>query len=203
MKQVLDYRRLSATDRRGERGSAISVRITFYISAYLATFLSFRRARHFSPNDMSKIRGGDLSAGRLVFPDLRLAFGPLDFRRRHAERAFARLSWAREWRAHGLFLVAVRRRRQALVVLLLDRCVVWVGQFELERSNTTLAGPHAVGRWMGAQNFVRTWRCRCSSTHWILVGRTGHSIGLSDHVRWLPGWRDPWVFVVGRVETVV
>ena len=69
----------------------------------------------------------------------------------------------------------------------------------------TLAGPHAVGRWMGAQNFVANLAGAVApALTGFLVGRTGKFYWpflITSVMAWVGAVH--WVFVVGPLEPVV
>jgi len=107
---------------------------------------------------------------------------------------------------NGLFLVGCAVAPDRLLVALL---LLAGGSFGLISSNLnaitqTLAGPHAVGRWMGAQNFVANLAGAVApALTGFLVGRTGHFYWpflITSVITWIGALH--WIFVVGPVEPV-
>lgn len=179
-----------------------------YFFYFLLTWLPFylQRERHFSADGMARTGGLTFLLAALSSPvcgwlsDRWIAAGATATRVR---KTFMGVGMA----CNGLFLVgcAVAPNRLLVVLLLLAG-----GSFGLISSNLnaitqTLAGPHAVGRWMGAQNFVANLAGAVApALTGILVGRTGTFYWpflITSLIAWIGALH--WVFVVGPVETVV
>jgi MFS family permease len=107
----------------------------------------------------------------------------------------------------GVFLAAcvVAPRGLFVAVLLLAGASLGLVNSNLCAITQTLAGPHAAGRWMGAQNFVGNLAGAVApALTGFLVDRTGHyywPIFVTSAVTWI-GALD-WMFVVGPVEPVL
>jgi len=179
-----------------------------YFLYFLLTWLPFylQRARHFSPNDMSKIGGATFLLAALSSPicgwlsDRWISAGATPTRVR---KTFMGVGMA----CNGLFLVGCAAAPDKLLVVLL---LLAGASFGLVSSNLnavtqTLAGPHAVGRWMGAQNFVANLAGAVApALTGFLVGPTGQFYWpflITSVIAWIGAIH--WVFVVGPVETVV
>ena len=179
-----------------------------YFLYFLLTWLPFylQRERHFSAESMSKIGGATFLLAAMSSPicgwlsDRWISGGATPTRVR---KTFMGVGMA----CNGLFLVGCAAAPDKLLVVLL---LLAGASFGLVSSNLnavtqTLAGPHAVGRWMGAQNFVGNLAGAVApALTGILVGRTGHfywPFVITSVITWVGALQ--WVFVVGPVEPVV
>jgi len=167
--------------------------------------LYLQRARHFSPNGMAKIGGATFLLAAVSSPicgwlsDRWISAGASVTRVR---KTFMGMGMA----CNGLFLVGCAAASDKLLVVLL---LLAGASFGLVSSNLnavtqTLAGPHAVGRWMGAQNFVANLAGAVApALTGFLVGRTGQFYWpflISSVIAWIGAIH--WVFVVGPLERV-
>jgi MFS transporter, ACS family, D-galactonate transporter len=179
-----------------------------YFLYFLLTWLPFYlvRERNFSVDNMSKIGGATFLLAALSSPvcgwlsDRWISAGATPTRVR---KTFMGAGMA----CNGLFLVGCSAAPNRLLVALL---LLTGASFGLVSSNLnavtqTLAGPHAVGRWMGAQNFVANLAGAVApALTGFLVGRTGHFYWpflITSVIAWVGALQ--WVAVVGPVETVV
>ena len=179
-----------------------------YFLYFLLTWLPFylQRARHFSPNAMAKIGGSTFLLAALSSPicgwlsDRWISAGATPTRVR---KTFMGVGMA----CNGLFLVGCAAATDKLLIVLLLSAGASFGlvSSNLNAVTQTLAGPHAVGRWMGAQNFVANLAGAVApALTGFLVGRTGHFYWpflITSVIAWVGAIH--WVFVVGPVETVV
>jgi MFS transporter, ACS family, D-galactonate transporter len=179
-----------------------------YFLYLLLTWLPYYlvRERHFSASAMSKIGGATFLLAALSSPicgwlsDRWISNGGTPTRVR---KTFMGVGMA----CNGLFLVGCAGAPDKLLVILL---LLTGASFGLVSSNLnavtqTLAGPHAVGRWMGAQNFVANLAGAVApALTGFVVGRTGHFYWpflITSVIAWIGALH--WVFVVGPIETVV
>jgi ACS family D-galactonate transporter-like MFS transporter len=179
-----------------------------YFLYLLLTWLPYYlvRERHFSANAMSKIGGATFLLAALSSPicgwlsDRWISNGGTPTRVR---KTFMGVGMA----CNGFFLVGCAGAPDKLLVILL---LLTGASFGLVSSNLnavtqTLAGPHAVGRWMGAQNFVANLAGAVApALTGFVVGRTGHFYWpflITSVIAWIGALH--WVFVVGPIETVV
>jgi ACS family D-galactonate transporter-like MFS transporter len=108
---------------------------------------------------------------------------------------------------NGLFLVgcAAAPDKMLVALLLLTGASFGLVSSNLNAVTQTLAGPHAVGRWMGAQNFVANLAGAVApALTGFLVGRTGHFYWpflITSVIAWVGAVH--YVLVVGPVEPVV
>jgi MFS family permease len=178
-----------------------------YFLYLLLTWLPFYlvRERHFSTNDMARIGGATFLLAALSSPicgwlsDRWISSGGSVTRVR---KTFMGVGMV----CNGLFLVGCAEASDKLLVVLL---LLAGASFGLVSSNLnaitqTLAGPHAVGRWMGAQNFVANLAGAVAPVvTGFLVGRTGKFYWpflITSVIAWVGAMH--WVFVVGRLEQV-
>jgi len=176
----------------------------YLLLTWLPTYL--QRARHFSPNTMAKIGGATFLLAALSSPicgwlsDRWISSGASVTRVRKTFMGAGMV-------CNGLSLVACAEASDKLLVVLL---LLAGASFGLVSSNLnavtqTLAGPHAVGRWMGAQNFVANLAGAVGpAVTGFLVGRTGKFYWpflITSVITWIGA--ASYVFVVGPVETVV
>ena len=179
-----------------------------YFLYFLLTWLPFYlvRERNFSAGGMSKIGGATFLLAALSSPvcgwlsDRWISGGATPTLVR---KTFMGLGMT----CNGLFLVGCAAAPDTLLIALL---LLAGASFGLVSSNLnaitqTLAGPHAVGRWMGAQNFVANLAgAAAPAVTGFLVGRTGKfywPFVITSVIAWIGALH--WVLVVGRVETVV
>jgi MFS transporter, ACS family, D-galactonate transporter len=107
----------------------------------------------------------------------------------------------------GAFLAAcvVAPRGLFVALLLLAGASLGLVNSNLCAITQTLAGPHAAGRWMGAQNFVGNLAGAVApALTGFLVDQTGHyywPIFITTAVTWVGALN--WIFVVGPVEPVI
>jgi ACS family D-galactonate transporter-like MFS transporter len=209
---VLDMRRgpgLSEIVRhRSSWGTWIGHFCANYFLYFLLTWLPFYlvRERHFSVDGMARIGGSTFLMAALSSPicgwlsDRWISAGATPTRVRKTFMGVGMFS-------NGLFLVGCAVAPNILLVVLL---LLAGGSFGLISSNLnaitqTLAGPYAVGRWMGAQNFVANLAGAVApALTGFLVGRTGTFYWpflITSLIAWIGALH--WVFVVGPVETVV
>ncbi len=179
-----------------------------YFLYFLLTWLPFYlvRERHFSIGSMSKLGGATFFLAALSSPvcgflsDQWISRGATPTRVR---KTFMGVGMA----CNGLFLVgcAAAPDKLLMVLLLLAGASFGLVSSNLNAVTQTLAGPHAVGRWMGAQNFVANLAGAVApALTGFLVGRTGHFYWpflITSVIAWVGAIH--WVFVVGPVETVV
>jgi ACS family D-galactonate transporter-like MFS transporter len=179
-----------------------------YFFYFLLTWLPFylQRARHFSPNAMAEIGGATFVLAALSSPicgwlsDRWISSGASVTR---ARKTFMGVGMA----CNGLFLVGCAGAPNKLLValLLLSGASFGLVSSNLNAITQTLAGPHAVGRWMGAQNFV------ANLAGAVAPALTGFLIGPAGRFYWpfiitsVIAWIGAahYVFVVGPIETVV
>jgi ACS family D-galactonate transporter-like MFS transporter len=178
-----------------------------YFLYLLLTWLPYYlvRERHFSANAMSKIGGATFLLAALSSPicgwlsDRWISNGGTPTRVR---KTFMGVGMG----CNGFFLVGCAAAPDKLLVILL---LLTGASFGLVSSNLnavtqTLAGPHAVGRWMGAQNFVANLAGAVApALTGFLVGRTGHFYWpflITSVIAWIGALH--WVFVVGPIEAV-
>jgi MFS family permease len=179
-----------------------------YFLYFLLTWLPFYlvRERHFSVDFMAKVGGATFLLAAVSSPicgwlsDRRISTGATPTRVRKTFMGVGMF-------CNGLFLVGCAAAPDKLLVVLL---LLAGASFGLVSSNLnavtqTLAGPHAVGRWMGAQNFVANLAGAVApSLTGLLVGRTGRFYWpflITSVIAWIGAVH--WVFVVGPVEPVV
>jgi len=179
-----------------------------YFLYFLLTWLPFYlvRERHFSIGGMSKLGGATFFLAALSSPvcgflsDRWISGGATPTRVR---KTFMGVGMA----CNGFFLVGCTAAPDKLlmVLLLLAGASFGLVSSNLNAVTQTLAGPHAVGRWMGAQNFVANLAGAVApAVTGFLVGRTGHFYWpflITSVITWVGAIH--WVFVVGPVETVV
>jgi ACS family D-galactonate transporter-like MFS transporter len=177
----------------------------YFLLTWLPSYL-VGRERHFSTYDMARIGGATFLLAGLSSPicgwlsDRWISSGASVTRVR---KTFMGVGMV----CNGVFLVFCAAAPNGLLVVLL---LLAGASFGLVSSNLnaitqTLAGPHAVGRWMGAQNFVANlagavapaltgflvWRTR--EFYWPFL--------ITSVIAWIGAVN--YVFVVGPVETVV
>jgi MFS family permease len=179
-----------------------------YFLYFLLTWLPFylQRERNFSADAMSKIGGATFLLAALSSPlcgwlsDRWISAGATPTRVRKTFMGVGMVG-------NGLFLVgcAAAPDRLLVALLLLTGASFGLVSSNLNAVTQTLAGPHAVGRWMGAQNFVANLSGAVApALTGILVGRTGHfywPFVITSVIAWVGALQ--WVFVVGPVEPVV
>jgi len=179
-----------------------------YFLYFLLTWLPFYlvRERHFSIGSMSKLGGATFFLAALSSPvcgflsDQWISRGATPTRVR---KTFMGVGMA----CNGLFLVgcAAAPDKLLIVLLLLAGASFGLVSSNLNAVTQTLAGPHAVGRWMGAQNFVANLAGAIApAVTGFLVGRTGKFYWpflITSVIAWIGAIH--WVVVVGPVETVV
>jgi MFS transporter, ACS family, D-galactonate transporter len=179
-----------------------------YFLYFLLTWLPFylQRERHFSAEGMSKIGGATFLLAAMSSPicgwlsDRWISAGATATRVRKTFMGVGML-------CNGLFLVGCAAAPDKLlaVLLLLTGASFGLVSSNLNAVTQTLAGPHAVGRWMGAQNFVANLAGAVApALTGFLVGRTGHfswPFVITSMIAWVGALQ--WVFVVGPVEPVV
>jgi ACS family D-galactonate transporter-like MFS transporter len=128
-----------------------------YFFYFLLTWLPYylQRARHFSPNAMAKIGGATFLLAALSSPicgwlsDRWISSGASVTRVRKTLMGVGMI-------CNGLFLVgcAAAPNRLLIALLLLAGTSFGLVSSNLNAITQTLAGPRAVGRWMGAQHYV-------------------------------------------------
>jgi MFS transporter, ACS family, D-galactonate transporter len=179
-----------------------------YFLYFLLTWLPFylQRERHFSVNAMSKIGGATFLLAALSSPtcgwlsDRWISRGASVTRVR---KTFMGVGMA----CNGLFLVgcAAAPNRLLIALLFLAGATFGLVSSNLNAITQTLAGPHAVGRWMGAQNFVANLAGAVApALTGFLVGRTGQFYWpflITSVIAWVGAAH--YVFVVGPVEPVI
>jgi MFS family permease len=179
-----------------------------YFFYFLLTWLPYylQRARHFSPNAMAKIGGATFLLAALSSPicgwlsDRWISSGATVTRVRKTFMGVGMI-------CNGAFLVGCAGAPDKLLValLLLSGASFGLVSSNLNAITQTLAGPHAVGRWMGAQNFV------ANLAGAVAPALTGFLVGPTEQFYWpflitsVIAWIGAahYVFVVGPVETVV
>ncbi len=178
-----------------------------YFLYFLLTWLPFYlvRERHFSTDNMSKIGGATFLLAAVSSPicgwlsDRWISAGGTATRVR---KTFMGVGMA----CNGLFLVGCSAAPDRLLIalLLLSGASFGLVSSNLNAVTQTLAGPHAVGRWMGAQNFVANLAGAVApALTGFLVGRTGQFYWpflITSMVAWVGALH--WVLVVGPVEPV-
>ena len=179
-----------------------------YFLYFLLTWLPFYlvRDRNFSTGSMSKIGGATFLLGAISSPvcgwlsDRWISAGATPTRVRKTFMGVGMF-------CNGLFLVGCAAASDRLLVMLL---LLAGASFGLVSSNLnavaqTLAGPHAVGRWMGAQNFVGNLAGAVApALTGFLIQHTGRFFWpflITSIVAWIGAVH--WVLVVGPVEPVV
>ena len=179
-----------------------------YFFYFLLTWLPYylQSERHFSPYGMARIGGATFFLAALSSPicgwlsDLWISSGGTPTRVR---RTFMGVGMA----CNGLFLVgcAAAPNHLLIVMLLLAGASFGLVSSNLNAITQTLAGPHAVGRWMGAQNFVANLAGAVApALTGFLVGRAGKFYWpflITSGIAWVGAVH--YVFVVGPVEPVV
>jgi ACS family D-galactonate transporter-like MFS transporter len=179
-----------------------------YFFYFLLTWLPYylQRERHFSPHAMARIGGATFLLAALSSPicgwlsDRWISAGGTVTRVR---KTFMGVGMA----CNGLFLVGCAGASNKLLValLLLSGASFGLVSSNLNAITQTLAGPHAVGRWMGAQNFVANLAGAVApALTGFLVGRTGQFYWpflITSVIAWIGAAH--YVFVVGPVGTVV
>ena len=178
-----------------------------YFLYFLLTWLPFYlvRERHFSVERMSKIGGATFFLAALSSPicgwlsDRWISAGATPTRVR---KTFMGVGMA----CNGIFLVGCPAASDVVLILLM---LLTGASFGLVSSNLnavtqTLAGPHAVGRWMGVQNFVANLAGAVApALTGFLVGRTGKfywPFVITSVIAWVGAIH--WVWVVGPLEQV-
>ena len=178
-----------------------------YFFYMLLTWLPFYllQERHFSTVGMARIGGATFLLAALSSPicgwlsDRWISSGASVTRVRKTFMGAGMV-------CNGLFLVGCAAASDKLLVVLL---LLAGASFGLVSSNLnavtqTLAGPHAVGRWMGAQNFVANLAGAVApAVTGFLVGRTGKFYWpflITSVIAWVGAVH--WVFVVGPLEQV-
>src|SRR5258706_15320083 len=165
-------------------------------SAYLATFLSSARAPLFTQRYVED-RRRDVFAGRLVFPNLRLAFGPMDFRWCHADarsQDFHGRGNGLQWAFPGGLCGGARQTPRSAAAF--GGRVVWLSQFEPQRGDAdpgrsprrgTMDGRAELCREPGGRGCTRTHRIS-GWADWAVL------LALPDHVGDCLDWSDPLGF---------
>jgi len=199
---------LEIVRHRSSWGTWIGHFCSNYFLYLLLTWLPFYlvRERHFSTNDMSRIGGATFLLAALSSPicgwlsDRWISAG--------ASVTLVRKTFmGAGMTCNGLFLVgcAAAPDRLLIVLLLLTGASFGLVSSNLNAVTQTLAGPHAVGRWMGAQNFVANLAGAVApALTGFLVGRTGKFYWpflITSVIAWVGAVH--WVFVVGPLEPVV
>jgi MFS family permease len=179
-----------------------------YFLYFLLTWLPFYlvRERHFSVAGMSKVGGATFLMASVSAPicgwlsDRWISAGATPTRVR---KTFMGVGMA----CNGLFLVGCATAPDKLLVVLLllaGASFGFIGS-NLNAITQTLAGPHAVGRWMGTQNFIANLAGAVApALTGFLVGRTGQFYWpflITSIIAWVGVVH--WVFVVGPIEPVV
>lgn len=179
-----------------------------YFLYFLLTWLPFYlvRERHFSTDGMSKIGGATFLLAAISSPvcgwlsDRWISAGATPTRVRKSFMGVGML-------CNGLFLVgcAAAPNRLLVALLLLAGASFGLVSSNLNAVTQTLAGPHAVGRWMGAQNFIGNLAGAVApALTGFLVEHTGRFYWpflITSIVAWIGAVQ--WVLVVGPVEPVV
>ncbi len=179
-----------------------------YFLYFLLTWLPFYlvRERHFSTDSMSKIGGATFLLAAMSAPicgwlsDRWISAGATPTRVRKTFMGVGML-------CNGLFLVgcAAAPNRLLVALLLLTGASFGLVSSNLNAVTQTLAGPHAVGRWMGAQNFVGNLAGAVApALTGFLVEDTGRFYWpflITSIVAWIGAVH--WVLVVGPVEPVL
>jgi ACS family D-galactonate transporter-like MFS transporter len=179
-----------------------------YFFYFLLTWLPFylQRERHFSADAMSKIGGATFLLAAMSSPicgwlsDRWISAGATPTRVR---KTFMGVGMV----CNGLFLAgcAAAPDKMLVALLLLTGASFGLVSSNLNAVTQTLAGPHAVGRWMGAQNFVANLAGAVApALTGFLVGRTGHFYWpflITSVIAWVGAAH--YVLVVGPVEPVV
>jgi ACS family D-galactonate transporter-like MFS transporter len=209
---VLDMRRgpglAEIVRHRSSWGTWIGHFCANYFLYFLLTWLPFYlvRERHFSVDSMARIGGSTFLMAALSSPicgwlsDRWISAGATPTRVR-------KIFMGAGMFCNGLFLVgcAVAPDKLLVVLLLLAGASFGLVSSNLNAITQTLAGPHAVGRWMGAQNFVANLAGAVApALTGFLVGRTGTFYWpflITSLIAWIGALH--WVLVVGPVETVV
>lgn len=179
-----------------------------YFLYFLLTWLPFYlvRERNFSTSAMSKIGGATFLFAAISPPicgwlsDRWISSGATTTRVR---KTFMGVGMV----CNGLFLIGCSAAPNGLLIVLLllaGASFGFIGS-NLNAITQTLAGPHAVGRWMGTQNFIANLAgAVAAALTGFLVKRTGHFYWpflITSIVAWVGAVQ--WVFVVGPVEPVV
>ena len=179
-----------------------------YFLYFLLTWLPFYlvRERHFSTSGMSKIGGATFLTAAISSPicgwlsDRWISAGGTPTRVR---KTFMGVGMA----FNGLFLVGCAAAPDTVLIVMLLLAGVSFGFIgsNLNAITQTLAGPHAVGRWMGAQNFIANLAgALAPALTGFLLERTGQFYWpflITSIIAWVGAVQ--WVFVVGAVEPVV
>ena len=179
-----------------------------YFLYFLLTWLPFYlvRERHFSVAGMSKVGGATFLTAAVSAPicgwlsDRWISAGATPTRVR---KTFMGVGMA----CNGLFLVGCSAAPDGLLVVLLLLAGASFGLIgsNLNAVTQTLAGPHAVGRWMGTQNFVANLAGAVApALTGFLVERTGRFYWpflITSIIAWIGALH--WILVVGPVEPVV
>lgn len=178
-----------------------------YFLYFLLTWLPYYlvRERHFSVEGMSKVGGATFFLAAVSSPicgwlsDRWISAGATPTRVRKTFMGVGMF-------CNGLFLVGCPAASDQWLVILM---LITGASFGLVSSNLnavtqTLAGPHAVGRWMGAQNFVGNLSGAVApALTGVIVGRTGHfywPFVITAVIAWIGALH--WVVVVGPLEQV-
>ena len=179
-----------------------------YFLYFLLTWLPFYLVseRHFSVDGMAKVGGSTflmaalstLICGRLS--DRWISAGASATRVR---KTFVVLGMI----CNGLFMAgcAVAPQKALVVLLLLAGASFGLVSSNMCAMSQTLAGAHAAGRWMGAQNFVANLSGAVApALTGFLVDRTGYFYWpflITAAITWVGALQ--WMLVVGPVEPVV
>lgn len=193
---------------RSSWGTWIGLFCANYFLYFLLTWLPFYLVseRHFSMDGMARIGGGTflmaalscLICGRLS--DRWISAGATATRVR---KTFVMVGMV----SAGFCVAACALAPKGVLVglLLLAGTSFGLVSSNLNAITQTLAGPHAAGRWMGAQNFVGNLAGAVApALTGFLVDRTGQFYWpflITAAVAWVGALQ--WVFVVGRVEPVI
>ncbi len=179
-----------------------------YFLYFLLTWLPFYlvRERNFSVERMSRVGGATFFLAAISSPicgwisDRWIRSGATPTRVR---KTFMGVGMA----CNGLFLIGcpVASDRVLVLLMLLTGASFGLVSSNLNAVTQTLAGPHAVGRWMGAQNFVGNLSGAVApALTGFIVGRTGQfhwPFVITSVVAWMGAVN--WVFVVGPLEQVM
>jgi ACS family D-galactonate transporter-like MFS transporter len=194
--------------QRSSWGTWIGHFCSNYFLYFLLTWLPFYLVsdRHFSVNGMAEVGGSTflmaafstLTCGRLS--DRWISAGASPTRVRKTFMGVGMI-------CNGIFMAgcAVAPQNVLVVLLLLAGCSFGLVSSNMCAITQTLAGPHAAGRWMGAQNFVGNLAGAVApALTGFLVDRTGRfswPFLIAAVIAWVGALH--WIFVVGRVEPVI
>jgi MFS family permease len=178
-----------------------------YFLYFLLTWLPYYlvRERHFSVEGMSKVGGATFFLAAVSSPicgwlsDRWISSGATPTRVR---KTFMGVGMA----CNGIFLIEcpIAADRTLVVLMLLTGASFGLVSSNLNAVTQTLAGPHAVGRWMGVQNFVANLSGAVAP--WLtgfLVQRTGEfywPFVITAVIAWIGALH--WVVVVGPLQQV-